>query len=315
MWSSGPPCPQLGSADRALCDSSVTALPTVPSNVGTDVHRTSTPETCRPQRHPTSRNTGGDAPARRSPVRRSAVPVDPAPLLLSTWRTLATADLPEAVRGPLLGDILATSRDLRTPGEPDTAARTLAAQLARLREPDAAPDVESVAGALTDAVDEAGRWLGEPGPAVVTSAVGPVDRTVYLETRLVQAVAAARSLPEPLEPERAVLRQAVRLLARALAELAPGRSVEVRVPPHVAVQCVEGPRHTRGTPPERRRDRAAVLPRPGHGCARLGVGRRVRQGPGQRGTRGPPCVVAPVAPCEQSGRTLGARDVRGNRGA
>ena len=30
---------------------------------------------------------------------------------------------------------------------------------------------------------------------------------------------------------------------------APGRSVEVRVPPYGAVQCVEGPRHTRGTPP------------------------------------------------------------------
>ena len=29
----------------------------------------------------------------------------------------------------------------------------------------------------------------------------------------------------------------------------PGRSVEVRVPPFAAVQCVEGPRHTRGTPP------------------------------------------------------------------
>ena len=30
---------------------------------------------------------------------------------------------------------------------------------------------------------------------------------------------------------------------------APGRSVEVRVPPFGAIQCVEGPRHTRGTPP------------------------------------------------------------------
>jgi hypothetical protein len=30
---------------------------------------------------------------------------------------------------------------------------------------------------------------------------------------------------------------------------APGRSVEVRVPPYAAVQCVEGVRHTRGTPP------------------------------------------------------------------
>ena len=37
--------------------------------------------------------------------------------------------------------------------------------------------------------------------------------------------------------------------ARWLAQHVPGRSVELRVPPHVAVQCVEGPRHTRGTPP------------------------------------------------------------------
>ncbi|NUT47368.1 MAG: hypothetical protein HOV94_08660, partial [Saccharothrix sp.] len=34
-----------------------------------------------------------------------------------------------------------------------------------------------------------------------------------------------------------------------LEQVAPGRSVEVRVPPFAAVQCVAGPRHTRGTPP------------------------------------------------------------------
>lgn len=34
-----------------------------------------------------------------------------------------------------------------------------------------------------------------------------------------------------------------------LAERAPGRSVEVRVPPFAAVQVIEGVRHTRGTPP------------------------------------------------------------------
>lgn len=33
-----------------------------------------------------------------------------------------------------------------------------------------------------------------------------------------------------------------------LAERAPGRSVEVRIPPYAAVQCIEGVRHTRGTP-------------------------------------------------------------------
>jgi hypothetical protein len=50
-------------------------------------------------------------------------------------------------------------------------------------------------------------------------------------------------------PERAALAAAVRLSARTLAQSAPGNSVEVRVPPFVAVQCVAGPRHTRGTPP------------------------------------------------------------------
>jgi hypothetical protein len=50
-------------------------------------------------------------------------------------------------------------------------------------------------------------------------------------------------------PSRADLAAAVRLTARTLAEQAPGASVEVRVPPFVAVQCISGPRHTRGTPP------------------------------------------------------------------
>lgn len=50
-------------------------------------------------------------------------------------------------------------------------------------------------------------------------------------------------------PERAAIATAVRLTARTLAALAPGASVEVRIPPFVAVQCIEGPRHTRGTPP------------------------------------------------------------------
>lgn len=51
------------------------------------------------------------------------------------------------------------------------------------------------------------------------------------------------------QPPRAVLGAAVKTTARWLAQQVPGRSVEVRVPPHVAVQCIEGPRHTRGTPP------------------------------------------------------------------
>lgn len=50
-------------------------------------------------------------------------------------------------------------------------------------------------------------------------------------------------------PGRDALATAVRLTARTLAAVAPGRSVELRIPPFVAVQCVAGPAHTRGTPP------------------------------------------------------------------
>src|ERR1044072_6708811 len=50
-------------------------------------------------------------------------------------------------------------------------------------------------------------------------------------------------------PVRAEVAEAVRLTARTLAALAPGNSVEVRVPPFVAVQCISGPTHRRGNPP------------------------------------------------------------------
>ncbi|CRK60433.1 FIG00820565: hypothetical protein [Alloactinosynnema sp. L-07] len=55
-------------------------------------------------------------------------------------------------------------------------------------------------------------------------------------------------LAEP-DPPRPIVAAAVRLSLRTLEDLAPGHTVEVRVPPFAAVQCVEGPRHTRGTPP------------------------------------------------------------------
>lgn len=51
------------------------------------------------------------------------------------------------------------------------------------------------------------------------------------------------------KPSRNEIAAAVRATARLLAQDAPGHSVELRVPPFVAVQCIEGPRHTRGTPP------------------------------------------------------------------
>lgn len=41
----------------------------------------------------------------------------------------------------------------------------------------------------------------------------------------------------------------MRYLLQLLEEKAPGKSVEVRVPPFGAVQVIQGPAHTRGTPP------------------------------------------------------------------
>lgn len=76
------------------------------------------------------------------------------------------------------------------------------------------------------------------------------DRTDPTKTR--QAVLAiADWLHDETHPvlDRHALAMAVRLTARTLRVLAPGASVEVRIPPFVAVQCVPGPRHTRGTPP------------------------------------------------------------------
>jgi hypothetical protein len=45
------------------------------------------------------------------------------------------------------------------------------------------------------------------------------------------------------------LRAAVKHFLAVLSDRFPGKSVEVRVPPFAAVQCIEGARHTRGTPP------------------------------------------------------------------
>lgn len=67
--------------------------------------------------------------------------------------------------------------------------------------------------------------------------------------RAVGAVAGWLDDPQSPQPKRPELAAAVRGTARLLAQRAPGHSVELRVPPFVAVQCIEGPRHTRGNPP------------------------------------------------------------------
>jgi hypothetical protein len=82
--------------------------------------------------------------------------------------------------------------------------------------------------------------LGRPAWA------GPVTALAVGEACL-SAVTAVRQAGG--QPVRAALRAAVSYTLGLLTSQAPGRSVEVRVPPFAAVQCIPGPRHTRGTPP------------------------------------------------------------------
>jgi Bacterial SCP ortholog len=95
-------------------------------------------------------------------------------------------------------------------------------------------------GRLLAALNDQRTALGEPPWAGIVT-----DRA--LGAASLAAVEAARMAGA--EPQRPALRAAVRYSLGLLAERVPGRTVEVRIPPFAAVQCVPGPRHTRGTPP------------------------------------------------------------------
>lgn len=129
------------------------------------------------------------------------------------------------------------------------AIDAVTAELAADRTPD---------GLLTELdllLREVRQRLAEPLPKVVRAPRGPISGADYLTTRIFEVLAhsddLSRSLPDrkPVAFDRAALTAGVRGLAGMLAAKYPGRSVEVRVPPAVAVQCIAGPRHTRGTPP------------------------------------------------------------------
>lgn len=85
-----------------------------------------------------------------------------------------------------------------------------------------------------------------PDPVDTRDAVAEVHEWIRGLARAMSRGTAESEVPKP--PRKAIA-NAVRLTARTLEHEAPGHSVEVRVPPFVAVQCIDGPRHTRGTPP------------------------------------------------------------------
>lgn len=96
------------------------------------------------------------------------------------------------------------------------------------------------------ALDEQRRALGD-APDEHVRGGAPARRLDVLRRGCVDAV--LRALDGGKEPVPDALREAVRWSLDRLSAAAPGNSVEVRVPPYAAAQCVAGPRHTRGTPP------------------------------------------------------------------
>jgi uncharacterized protein (TIGR03083 family) len=111
--------------------------------------------------------------------------------------------------------------------------------------------------AETVGVSAARRRADGPGGGnrVVVAKRGPIRLEDLVRTRTLELVVhaddLARSVPEVAPPQhsRPALKDVVKLLLDVLVERAPGGSVEVRVPPFAAVQCIEGTSHTRGTPP------------------------------------------------------------------
>ncbi|MEV4559932.1 sterol carrier family protein [Kitasatospora sp. NPDC049285] len=90
--------------------------------------------------------------------------------------------------------------------------------------------------------------------AVLPMRFGPMLLADFLVTRLVETVVHADDLAHALgldafPHDPFALASAARLLADAFAVQVPGGAVELRIPPYAVVQAVEGPRHTRGTPP------------------------------------------------------------------
>lgn len=180
--------------------------------------------------------------------------------LLADALDAADPSAPTACDGWTVADLArhcaaTTAALVRTLGAPEPAgpAADLSRWASALPSVAAAVDDEARTGqppGFRDAVREAREVLATASPErLVQQRSGAYRLSDAVLIRLVEAVVHGLDLPEPLPPHRDAAKVVVRRLADLLAERAPGRTVELRVPPYAAVQCVEGPRHTRGTPP------------------------------------------------------------------
>lgn len=164
----------------------------------------------------------------------------------------------------LLGHIVGSKAGLSSYLESAGAGPPLpAAQYVQAYAPAAADiSAQSIAIAGDRTPDSLLAELRAPVPApelgdtsIIAGPRGPITALDFALTRVLDLIVhcddLSRSFPdrEPVPMARPALASAVRTLAEMLAARAPGRSVEIRVPPFVAVQAIAGPRHTRGTPP------------------------------------------------------------------
>jgi uncharacterized protein (TIGR03083 family) len=113
------------------------------------------------------------------------------------------------------------------------------------------PDLDALYTRVEQRITE--RLATAPDDRLLAARTGAMTLADYLVTRTVELVVHTddlnRAAGTDIPLDRQALAACTRLLADALAVKAPGASTEVRIPPYAVVQCVEGPRHTRGTPP------------------------------------------------------------------
>lgn len=179
-----------------------------------------------------------------------------APTRLGSWRVAELV-------AHLTSNVAAIGQYLRQPAPPRAdielvryyhQARAAAAGVdERARAAGSRPPAE-LRAALTAAVAAAAIDLADAPPdRLLATRPGAMPLADFLRTRCIEGTVHALDLAAAARTEpvldRVALRHAVTVLAETLAADAPGRSVEVRIPPYAAVQCGAGPRHTRGTPP------------------------------------------------------------------
>jgi uncharacterized protein (TIGR03083 family) len=133
------------------------------------------------------------------------------------------------------------------PAKPDTDIVGWAAALpglAAVANDDALAGPADLAGAVTRAREA---LVDADEKQVVQQRTGAHTLFDAIRFRLIEGV--VHGIDVGIDPDPIAQRLVVRSLVEILAAGAPGHAVELRVPPYAAVQVIEGPKHTRGTPP------------------------------------------------------------------